>query len=104
MIRRPPGSTRTDTLLPYTTLFRSLEAQFSAYRDRQRTRLRRRCDAGTLVEQLADPPHAAGGLLQLVPGLGQRADRATAEHGVQHELAQRADGKDRKSTRLNSSH
>src|SRR3546814_8829018 len=26
MIRRPPGSTRTDTLFPYTTLFRS-EAQ-----------------------------------------------------------------------------
>src|SRR3546814_17719721 len=27
MIRRPPGSTRTDTLFPYTTLFRSyLEA------------------------------------------------------------------------------
>src|SRR3546814_1454459 len=25
MIRRPPGSTRTDTLLPYTTLFRSDE-------------------------------------------------------------------------------
>src|SRR3546814_5773678 len=24
MIRRPPGSTRTDTLCPYTTLFRSL--------------------------------------------------------------------------------
>src|SRR3546814_17321913 len=24
MIRRPPRSTRTDTLLPYTTLFRSL--------------------------------------------------------------------------------
>src|SRR3546814_942046 len=24
MIRRPPSSTRTDTLLPYTTLFRSL--------------------------------------------------------------------------------
>src|SRR3546814_2753284 len=23
MIRRPPGSTRTDTLVPYTTLFRS---------------------------------------------------------------------------------
>src|SRR3546814_7917431 len=23
MLRRPPGSTRTDTLLPYTTLFRS---------------------------------------------------------------------------------
>src|SRR3546814_8989657 len=24
MIRRPPGSTRTDTLFPYTTLFRSM--------------------------------------------------------------------------------
>src|SRR3546814_16075187 len=26
MIRRPPRSTRTDTLLPYTTLFRSIDA------------------------------------------------------------------------------
>src|SRR3546814_9577510 len=26
MIRRPPGSTRTDTLFPYTTLFRSINA------------------------------------------------------------------------------
>src|SRR3546814_11040235 len=25
MIRRPPGSTRTDTLFPYTTLFRSFD-------------------------------------------------------------------------------
>src|SRR3546814_9569057 len=29
MIRRPPRSTRTDTLFPYTTLFRSLGAQFA---------------------------------------------------------------------------
>src|SRR3546814_3688153 len=27
MIRRPPRSTRTDTLFPYTTLFRSASAQ-----------------------------------------------------------------------------
>src|SRR3546814_17973348 len=27
MIRRPPRSTRTDTLFPYTTLFRSQESQ-----------------------------------------------------------------------------
>src|SRR3546814_4464972 len=27
MIRRPPRSTRTDTLFPYTTLFRSQHAQ-----------------------------------------------------------------------------
>src|SRR3546814_5400735 len=38
MIRRPPRSTRTDTLFPYTTLFRSscrLRAQFSRPRDDQ---------------------------------------------------------------------
>src|SRR3546814_10130286 len=29
VIRRPPGSTRTDTLFPYTTLFRSLESDGS---------------------------------------------------------------------------
>src|SRR3546814_13947332 len=28
MIRRPPRSTRTDTLFPYTTLFRSIAFQF----------------------------------------------------------------------------
>src|SRR3546814_6109753 len=28
MIRRPPRSTRTDTLLPYTTLFRATKAGF----------------------------------------------------------------------------
>src|SRR3546814_3871764 len=28
MIRRPPRSTRTDTLFPYTTLFRSKRAAF----------------------------------------------------------------------------
>src|SRR3546814_14235695 len=34
MIRRPPRSTRTDTLFPYTTLFRSpVGWQFSARRD-----------------------------------------------------------------------
>src|SRR3546814_19347807 len=27
MIRRPPRSTRTDTLFPYTTLFRSIEGR-----------------------------------------------------------------------------
>src|SRR3546814_17325606 len=32
MIRRPPRSTRTDTLFPYTTLFRSLELRSTAGR------------------------------------------------------------------------
>src|SRR3546814_10665788 len=32
MIRRPPRSTRTDTLFPYTTLFRSLDEVFLVQR------------------------------------------------------------------------
>src|SRR3546814_10505164 len=35
MLRRPPGSTRTDTLFPYTTLFRSRSA-FAAHRSSSR--------------------------------------------------------------------
>src|SRR3546814_5173714 len=34
MIRRPPGSTRTDTLFPYTTLFRSEASEAIADLDR----------------------------------------------------------------------
>src|SRR3546814_7706728 len=34
MIRRPPRSTRTDTLFPYTTLFRSLRRRSAARPDR----------------------------------------------------------------------
>src|SRR3546814_17286299 len=33
MTRRPPRSTRTDTLFPYTTLFRSLGLDYQATRD-----------------------------------------------------------------------
>src|SRR3546814_11507552 len=35
MIRRPPRSTRTDTLFPYTTLFRSSPLQASPARPRR---------------------------------------------------------------------
>src|SRR3546814_15623307 len=44
MIRRTPRSTRTDTLFPYTTLFRSDEARYAAGRtdDRLRASPRRR--------------------------------------------------------------
>src|SRR3546814_14813496 len=35
MIRRPPRSTRTDTLFPYTTLFRSIEHVEAAARGAQ---------------------------------------------------------------------
>src|SRR3546814_1238535 len=66
MIRRPPGSTRTDTLFPYTTLFRS-----GARGQRLRPRLRNRrlvqparprvrpefaLGAGALSHRAAAPP------------------------------------------------
>src|SRR3546814_8902967 len=35
MIRRPPRSTRTDTLFPYTTLFRSSDLEFGTWRQRR---------------------------------------------------------------------
>src|SRR3546814_19611812 len=41
MIRRPPRSTRTDTLFPYTTLFRSAQVHESSvpHNDQPRVRL-----------------------------------------------------------------
>src|SRR3546814_2882232 len=47
MIRRPPRSTRTDTLFPYTTLFRSLfDVGFRTDPRLQETIEQRRADAG----------------------------------------------------------
>src|SRR3546814_9282771 len=40
MIRRPPRSTRTDTLCPYTTLFRSDPVRRGRGDDRRRCRVR----------------------------------------------------------------
>src|SRR3546814_15944536 len=42
MIRRPPRSTRTDTLFPYTTLFRSRPGAHRAYRVRKTRPIGRR--------------------------------------------------------------
>src|SRR3546814_10791700 len=47
MIRRPPRSTRTDTLFPYTTLFRS-GARCQWLRDRLGLRLPKRLTGGFL--------------------------------------------------------
>src|SRR3546814_1803546 len=73
MIRRPPRSTRTDTLFPYTTLFRSQAVQVAdedlqRYRDRrERHRQLQPAPAGREVVAAhqvprADPAdHEAGG-------------------------------------------
>src|SRR3546814_4270886 len=48
MIRRPPRSTRTDTLFPYTTLFRSYDAQNPAA-------LKRLISSGTQLRAFSRP-------------------------------------------------
>src|SRR3546814_5193502 len=54
MQRQPPGSTRTDTLLPYTTLFRSVGA-LGHSRDRRLENVRLHMgDALTVLERLPD--------------------------------------------------
>src|SRR3546814_18545037 len=46
MIRRPPRSTRTDTLFPYTTLFRSIRKSQVGNREAVETRLRLATETG----------------------------------------------------------
>src|SRR3546814_21198143 len=59
MIRRPPRSTRTDTLFPYTTLFRSADTVTRVVAERQSCRwlsdIRPRLRHNSLAEQEAPP-------------------------------------------------
>src|SRR3546814_16203350 len=85
MILRPPRSTRTDTLFPYTPLFRSPEV-------------------GTLKPRASRPERAAAQSdldLPKYPTTTTGSLPQTAE--VRHLRTQLGKG-DRKSTRLNSSH
>src|SRR3546814_4869049 len=105
MIRRPPRSTRTDTLFPYTTLFRSAGDgwRFPIEAPPPSRRGARRFDAGELDEPLP-LAMAAAGLEQVlawgVPGIAA----ALGERTRALDDALDANGLDRKSTRLNSSH
>src|SRR3546814_10994979 len=100
IIRRPPRSTRTDTLFPYTTLFRS--------------------EVGATLNTALVVMGDKLGLYRALAGAGpltptEVADRTgTAERYVREWLNAQAaggfveydpgSGRDRKSTRLNSSH
>src|SRR3546814_11069121 len=60
MIRRPPRSTRTDTLFPYTTLFRSLledkrkaEAAEAAKREKEEVAAKAKADADAKAKEEA---------------------------------------------------
>src|SRR3546814_18127348 len=106
MIRRPPGSTRPAPPFPYTTRVRAGEESS------EQRRL-----AAAAAEQLddADPLMALDGGPERVDRLDRAADRGReadaivgAEDVVIHRLGHGNDGhalrRDRKSTRLNSSH
>src|SRR3546814_8418550 len=84
MIRRPPRSTRTDTLFPYTTLFRSL--------------LGRRA-----LGRPAPAPHRAEPAVERHQVYRQRQHPARRPAPRRDPLHRDPRHRDRKSTRLNSS-
>src|SRR3546814_1593823 len=98
MIRRPPRSTRTDTLFPYTTLFRSAELVDDAKSFLSGKATDVQAKLGAQMEAAADNMD-----FELAAILRDRLKALTFIQGSQ---AINADGvgEDRKSTRLNSSH
>src|SRR3546814_8409698 len=72
MMRRPPRSTRTDTLFPYTTLFRSL--------GRQLARALGRRALGTVAASRAVPDRACTFRRRLGPDRRHRARERSEEH------------------------
>src|SRR3546814_1021604 len=59
MIRRPPRSTRTDTLFPYTTLFRSGELRIDDSTGPFHSRAQCRAMAATVISDLSSRKHPA---------------------------------------------
>src|SRR3546814_7033074 len=90
MIRRPPRSTRTDTLFPYTTLFRSASAHHALWIAGPGT--------ATVPAALGQRPgvhqprlHAPREELQPEPGIHHAALPAAKRHGrARHPAAQGA--------------
>src|SRR3546814_10054973 len=80
MIRRPPRSTRTDTLFPYTTLFRSLHPRSRNRPDQ--CRLLPPDGAGAAADRhvlLARQARAAGSRGVVGAGRGLRSEEHTSE-------------------------
>src|SRR3546814_10090931 len=95
MIRRPPRSTRTDTLFPYTTLFRSHEVLGTAQRHvgPKVAFIRLGFLRSTCRQRQQQPGQAEA----LGHGLTPASVRSLS-------ISALVDARDRKSTRLNSSH
>src|SRR3546814_15422317 len=99
MIRLQPRSTRTNTLFPYTTLFRSLDVLQRDHVDR--------------ADELAAAVVGEEGAGREGRGIDIESPQARQEVGQRHERAylfvvaagrRLLNATDRKSTRLNSSH
>src|SRR3546814_19937719 len=103
MIRRPPRSTRTDTLLPYTTLFlSSLHRSVPPcvrydHRDMMALYPREKCECGVCSRKLSNLFGRMDDMIKL---------RGTNIYPLSCQGAVKKDARttDRKSTRLNSSH
>src|SRR3546814_15418410 len=97
MIRRPPRSTRTDTLFPYTTLFLSDISEFrlQGYPDFMPPGVHERSS----FQSINDGPQAR-------PEVRPTADQTQRTLAAGRRLTCRTSRRklDRKSTRLNSSH
>src|SRR3546814_7378599 len=108
MIRRPPRSTRTDTLFPYTTLFRSA-AVFAAMPEAQDEDRRGRDFVAHLIVADDDPANLTwliGFQLFADPRIIEQPVRRVGEllDNPRRRLGCDRAKIDRKSTRLNPSH
>src|SRR3546814_7472027 len=118
MILRPPRSTRTDTLFPYTTLFRSVLIAAIAGGGRQALLAAILSVGAAVVLELVEPSvqfdpisvvtalALAGGIIVFAAGIApwQRRSRKENEQVAACLSAGAAAAGDRKSPRLNSSH
>src|SRR3546814_13757423 len=103
MIRRPPRSTRTDTLFPYTTLFRSLGIGRAHFGDQGRHEpVYERLGGAEDVRVAHGATHDAAENIA-PPLVGRQHAVGDKEAGGAEVIGDHAVA-DRKSTRMNSSH
>src|SRR3546814_2254919 len=87
MIRRPPGSTRTDTLFPYTTLFRSAAEAEIHHRDTVERQHRPDGEHGEALEAAVGHDPGGGGRARLQAAAGSLSAhlrRARPERSEEH--------------------
>src|SRR3546814_17925175 len=101
MIRRPPRSTRTDTLFPYTTLFRSKLGRADEARAIQQRLTEIEPDKPAHRVAFGHNLRAAG---EVEAAIASYRKAATLDYEFGEAWWSLASIKDRKSTRLNSSH